>query len=238
MSLYVRLQSSFWTHRKTLRLRVLIGEPAFWLPPRLWSYAAENQPDGDFSDYLPEELALLLAYSGDAQAMLQALQQARFLDGMRIHDWQEHNGYHATFSTRAQTAARARWKGKERIRKDKKGKDTSIASSITLSNTDRCLSDFSVFLRETFQRWIAFRKGLGKKPKDWDAMFSEQATWIKQFPEKEAVEILSASIRNGWQGLFPPKQAHSNEGLPRPKTKFDLEYEEFQAKKKAKEQNG
>lgn len=133
MSLYIRLQSSFWTHRKTLRLRATIGDAAFWIPPRLWSYAADNQPDGDFTDYSPEELALLIGYSGNAQAMLQALQQARFFDGMRIHDWGEHNGYHSTFSDRAKKAAAARW-GKEKDRKKKrqerKGKETSIASGM------------------------------------------------------------------------------------------------------------
>lgn len=120
MSLYVRLQSSFWNHRKTLRLRAILGETAFWLPQRLWSYAAENQPDGDFSDYLPAELGMLLGFGGDAQAMLKAMQQAGFMDGMKIHDWAQHNSYHSTFSERAKIAAAARWKGKERIGKERR----------------------------------------------------------------------------------------------------------------------
>lgn len=133
MSLYVRVLNNFYTHRKTLRLKAAIGEDAYWLPPRLWSYAAENQPDGCFKDYSAQELAMLLGYLGDAQAMLKAMLQAGFLesDPLRIHDWDEHNGYHSTFADRAKKAADARW-SKTREQKDKtvperKGKETSIA---------------------------------------------------------------------------------------------------------------
>ena len=73
MSLYIRVDLSFWEHRKTIRLRAAIGECALWIPPRLWSYAAKNQPDGDFSDYSDEEIAMLLGYLGKPQALLEAL---------------------------------------------------------------------------------------------------------------------------------------------------------------------
>lgn len=132
MSLYVRLQTSFWTHRKTLRLRAAIGDDALWLPPRMWSYAAQNQPDGDFSGYSATELALLLGYAKDPQAMLEAMQRAGFLEGMKIHDWQEHNGYHEVFATRAKAAAEARWK---KEKSDKTGKDQiRQEASIAVSN--------------------------------------------------------------------------------------------------------
>lgn len=197
MSLFVRLQSSFWNHRKTLRLRARIGDSAYWLPPRLWSYAAENQPDGDFSNYLPEELAMLLAYVGDAQAMLEAMQQAGFMDGMRIHDWQEHNAYHSTFSERAKKAAEARWgkrkEAKEKTVQERKGKEASIATSMLEASEGR------------FKEWMTFRRGMGKNPKDWSAMFNEQIQWLLKFPVAERSEIISQSIRNGWQGLFELK---------------------------------
>ncbi len=130
MSLYVRLQTSFFTHRKTARLRAKLGDDALWLVPRLWCYAAENQPDGDFSKYEPAELALLIGYNKDASRMLEALQQAEFLEGMKIHGWDEHNGYHAVFSDRAKKAAKARWAGNEKKGQERKGKETSNASSM------------------------------------------------------------------------------------------------------------
>lgn len=133
MSLYVRVSCGYWTHRKTLRLTALLGPSWAYIPIRIWCYAAENQPDGDFEKYLPEELALLVGYSGDAQAMLQALQQAGFMDGLKIHDWNDHNSYHQTYSDRAKKAALARW---EKTRQDKKGKETSNASSISTEKKD------------------------------------------------------------------------------------------------------
>src|SRR5512133_2475737 len=101
MSLYVRVNCNFFSHRKTLRLRARLGEAAYWIPPRLWAYAAEHHPDGIFSGYTPEELATVLGYTGDASSMLQALLQAGFMEEgppLRVHDWREHNGYHQVFA--------------------------------------------------------------------------------------------------------------------------------------------
>lgn len=174
MSLFVRLDVGFWTHRKTMRLRAMIGEAALWVPPRLWSYAAQNQPDGDFSQYLPEEIALLVGYSGDAHALLQALQQALFMDGMKVHDWDQHNSYHTVFAERAKKAAAARWKGKEKRGEEKRQallkERTSNASSI---NTE----DFSMF-------WQAYPRRVGKA--------SAEKAWIKNGCAKLVPQILTA----------------------------------------------
>ncbi len=37
-------------------------------------------------------------------------------------------------------------------------------------------------------------------------MFREQLDWLAPFGAATATEILSTSIRNGWQGLFEPKR--------------------------------
>lgn len=113
MSLYIKLSTNFFSHVKTLRLKALIGNDAFWIPPRLWVYAAEHQPDGDISKYSAEEIASLIGYTGDAQGMLLAMLKASFLDPdpLRIHDWEEHNGFHKSFAERASKAAKARWEG-------------------------------------------------------------------------------------------------------------------------------
>lgn len=138
MALYIRVQTSFFTHRKTAKLRAKIGDDALWLIPRLWAYAAEHQPDGDFSAYEACELAMLLGYNKDASSMLEAMQQAGFLDEMQVHDWPEYNGYHDAFAERAKKAAEKRWekhndkkeKRQEKRREEKKGKETSNAPSI------------------------------------------------------------------------------------------------------------
>lgn len=69
--------------------------------------------------------------------------------------------------------------------------------------------------RDLFGRWVEFRKGLGKKPKDWHAMFQEQLDWIGRQPRAHWQEIISQSMRNGWQGLFEPKQ-QPKRGVPPP----------------------
>ena len=108
--LYIRVRTGFYTNRKTVKLRSKIGADANWIPPRLWAYAAENQPDGNLSSYKSEEIAELVGCPKYATSILQALKDCGFVDkdGM-IHDWAEHNGYHERFSIRAKTAAQARW---------------------------------------------------------------------------------------------------------------------------------
>jgi hypothetical protein len=125
------LNCNFYTHRKTAKLRALIGDDAFWLPPRWWAYAAENQPDGIFKDYTAPEIAALLGYQKDPLKMLEALLQAGFADAnpLRIHDWQDFNGYHLAYSARAKNAATVRWQ-KERTKEketEKRGEEKSQA---------------------------------------------------------------------------------------------------------------
>lgn len=136
--LYVKLSLGFYSHRKTARLRSEIGDDAFWIPPRLWAYAARNQPDGDMSGYSAQELAFLLGCEKHATSILEALLRAGFLDADgKIHDWEEHNGYHKTYSERAKKAAEVRWlkakqsspKGEEKTEKDI-DKERSIAASM------------------------------------------------------------------------------------------------------------
>ena len=108
-NLYIRLHSSFWTHPKTLLLKKRLGHAAYWLPPRIWSFAAENAPDGDLSIYQADDLAMLVQYSGDAQEMLEALHEAGFLENGVIKNWEKRNSFHVTNHNRAKNAAEARW---------------------------------------------------------------------------------------------------------------------------------
>jgi hypothetical protein len=63
----------------------------------------------------------------------------------------------------------------------------------------------SALFQQTWGEWKAYRMGLRNKLKFPDAQFAKQLSWIAQYPEAVAIEILNASIRNGWQGLFEPK---------------------------------
>lgn len=131
MSLYVRLYTSFFSHRKTRRLRSAIGTDAFWVPVRLWAYAATNQPDGNFADYSPEDLCEGIGYTGDTQALVAALIEAGFLDpDLKVHGWAEHSGFHELYAARARKAANERWereRNKERSKERKKEGGNSSA---------------------------------------------------------------------------------------------------------------
>jgi hypothetical protein len=152
-NLYVRLHSSFWTHRKTLQLRRKLGDAAFWIPPRLWSFAAENAPDGDLSNYQAEDLAMLVQYSGNAQEMLQALTDAGFLENGIIRNWAERNSFHAINHERAKTAAAARWaKRNEKLSEEKeKDIDKEKEKEMKQASPEQCLSNAPSMDLESFK---------------------------------------------------------------------------------------
>jgi len=132
-TLYIRLRTGFYTHRKTARLRALIGDAAYWIPPRLWAYCAENQPDGNISSYTSEEIAMLIGCLEHATSILGALKACGFVDENGVvHGWEEHNGYHEKFAVRAKTAADARWAKKKEAKK--KDLDTDIGDKHCLEH--------------------------------------------------------------------------------------------------------
>src|SRR5438132_1619598 len=141
-NLYIRVQTAFYTHRKTAKLRTLIGDDAFWVPPRLWAYAAENQPDGDLSGYSSEQLAMLLGCLKHGASIIASLKACSFVDeDGRIHDWGVYNGYHERYSERAKLAAATRW-ARARIKRDAQKADVQRESGQgTVDSGDKhCLS--------------------------------------------------------------------------------------------------
>ena len=76
------------------------------------------------------------------------------------------------------------------------------------------------FLKE-WDKWVDARKAMGKKPKEWAPMFQEQIDWLNSFGAKTAIEMISASIRNNWQGIF-----ESRNGKPSPSKPESRQIEE------------
>lgn len=222
--LYIRVKTRFYCHRKTVKLRAKIGNDAFWIPPRLWAYAAENQPDGDFSQYTSEELADHLGCLKYATSILQALKDCGFIDenGM-IHDWDEHNGYHKTFAARAKTAAAARWGKKESPtppkedignRKGERGDKhcPSIACSIpeVLKTKE---------FEELWEKWLLHLSQKKKKPTPLavEMQLKKMAGW----GVARSIAALTHSIESNYQGVFEPNNFQSkpdNKMRPRQET--------------------
>lgn len=163
-----------------------------------------------------------VSFCGDAQAMLEAMLQAGFLDPdpLRIHDWDEHQCFHvsrAAFTERAKKAAAARWskertKEKEEIesRGDESRGEGSIAPSIASSiNGDHgmpatadeavrmCMASGvpEAFIRDIFQQADSrgFKDGAGVAITKWPS-------YVKRRHNKE---------------LSEPKKNHSHYGNQR-----------------------
>jgi len=190
MSLYIRLMNNFWDHRKTIKLRTAIGDDALWIVPKLWSYAASNQPNGDFSQYSSEEIAIIIGCPKHATSIRKALLDAGFMDACgTLHDWDEHNGYHTSFANRAKLAAKTRWQAHlpphpypDKDKDKDRDRETSIASSMLVASTPHTsgrsdLTDeqfwkaieakspgFNVAAeRLKMERWLLTPKGRGRK---------------------------------------------------------------------------
>ncbi len=69
---------------------------------------------------------------------------------------------------------------------------------------------------EKWELWMETRRAMGKAPKDWTRMFQAQLVWLSDFGSTTAIEILGSSIRNNYQGLFPPKGPPAQ---PKPESK-------------------
>lgn len=82
-------------HPKTKRLARQLGcsvPAAIGHLHLLWWWATDYASDGDLSVFPPDELADALLWEGDPAALIDGLQQARFLDGLKIHDWEDYAG--------------------------------------------------------------------------------------------------------------------------------------------------
>ena len=145
-NLYIRVFTGIYSNRKTLRLRVQIGDDAFWVPLRMWALLQKEHPDGDLSTYSSEELAELLQCPKYASSIKQALIDVGFMDadgssttGRNITDSMRSSrlGLKSRQSEVGQIQERKGPKERREQEKGGKGKDkTSIASSNASSITD------------------------------------------------------------------------------------------------------
>lgn len=210
--LYVRVMTGFYFHRKTAKLRRTLGTDAFWIPPRLWAYAAEHQPDGNMAAYSGEELAELLGCSKHANVMLEALKDCGFIEENGIiHDWQEHNGYHQKYSDRAKKAAAARWnKEKTPTPPKEESGNRKVESGDKQCSTDATSIELPENLKtDTFKKawenWQQHRKE--KKIKITPLAAKMQIKQCSEWGEGRAVAAIEHSIRNGYQGIYEEKKS-------------------------------
>jgi hypothetical protein len=159
MANWIKLENGYYRDPKTRRLKRLIGDKAFWVPPRLWNHCLERRKD-DISEYSAEDLKDVLEYDGDADELLKALKACGFVsqDGETVVGWDERYGKMLRFyHDRAVHASGARWPSsrgdetggeKTRPEKTKKHAEASVkdASSLLQAAVD------SVAIYEAYPR--------------------------------------------------------------------------------------
>lgn len=119
-----RVDTSFFTHIKTKRLKRDLGHDGVFALLRLWAYVADCRYSAD-RVLSADDVELAVDWDGESGALVAAFAGIGFLDavdgGYLIHDWDEHNGFAATAGQRsaaARNAAAIRWKGQRCVDRD------------------------------------------------------------------------------------------------------------------------
>lgn len=118
MNTDIRVSTNFFENRKTRRLMRRKGSYGVLCVLRLWIWAAKFQPDGDLSFIDYEDL--MDAMESTDESLVDLLIEIGFLDdsdGLRIHQWSEHNPWAVDAekrSEKARKAAKARWENSKK----------------------------------------------------------------------------------------------------------------------------
>lgn len=134
----IRIKVGFIRHRKTRKLRRMLGADAVLCLVELWCYTAVNHPKGDLSGMTDEEMADVSGWPEDrAGDFAPALREVGFMDpGNILHDWKEHQEY-VYYGPERSDAARDRANVKwGRYKRTRSGREAEARSKGTHSNIE------------------------------------------------------------------------------------------------------
>lgn len=148
MNTDIRLAVNFWQHPKVYRLEKRLGLKAIRSLQILWSWCAQNRPDGNLADLAPDEIEFVSDWRGKKGAFFEAC-IGEWIDeteaGYALHEWADYNPYQAQAGSReearkekARNAANARW-GKDRQA------DANGCSSNANNNPSICSNDAQAY---------------------------------------------------------------------------------------------
>ncbi len=115
------VHTGYFRNDRTLALREKIGDRAFHIMPMLWSWASENQMDGDMSDLSDKRFQEILNGCNlkltlvEARKIKTAVHEVGFVQKGLLHSWDKFNRHCVDYEKRRaikQTAAFERWKHK------------------------------------------------------------------------------------------------------------------------------
>jgi hypothetical protein len=178
---------------------------------------------------------MLVQYSGNAQEMLQALNDAGFLENGIIRNWEDRNAFHVTNHDRAKKAAEARWakRNEKLLEKKERDKDKEKEKESKQAQSKHCLDDapsIEVIEKPTRLLWeIKFGLELPESLRTqecqeavnlWLAYKSERrqaykpiglkaalTEWGREYTADQFPSIVQNSIAKNWQGIHHNKPA-------------------------------
>ena len=107
----IRIAVTLPTHPKTIKLMRRLGDGAFYNLIRLWTWVAQNKPEGNLSGMTYEDLNIASGWNGEDKVFIKTLHELKFLeltdDSFIIHDWKEHNEYASKAKQRSDKARKA-----------------------------------------------------------------------------------------------------------------------------------
>src|SRR6266404_7218449 len=94
---YFCVHTGFFRNDRTLSLIERIGERAFYVPQMLWSFAGENQMDGELSHLSVKQFRKIFAgchltlSEHETIKIVDALKEVGFIKNGRLHSWERFN---------------------------------------------------------------------------------------------------------------------------------------------------
>lgn len=90
MNTDIRVSVTFKSHRKRLKLRMLLGQNSTDYLLDLWLTTAMERPTGDLTGLDEVDISIMAGWPGDPATFVSALEQVGFLDrtdnGWRLHE--------------------------------------------------------------------------------------------------------------------------------------------------------
>jgi hypothetical protein len=184
---------------------------------RLWSHC-QNRRKNIFPAMTSAALKAVCHYLGDADSLESSMLEAGFIrrdgDTLIVHEWDQYNA--SLFSNWSNGKKGGRPKSKENlwvsdgipmanpgethqepIREDKKREEEiEIPASLQTSK-----------FRQAWSEYLDYRKASRLKPLQ-PASIKAQLLKLSEIGHDTAIEAITNSIANGWQGIHPPKKNH------------------------------
>lgn len=210
---WIRLQSEYFRHRKTLRIVRKLGELAALYPLKLWTWAVEQSPDGSLRDIDAEELTVICGHKGDAAELWAAMLDCGFLQTYEgetfIRSWKEHQGKlieRAERNAERMRAARSRNvpdTEPEEIQQPETRKPEPAQEFPPALDTEAFRAAWELWRKYRAERHLAAWRPL---------TIRTQLAKLAEMGETRAIAAIDHSIAQAYQGIYEPKPGQAGAG--------------------------